>query len=323
MDRFDELRKHLLPRLESGSVGLEIAPWHSPVLPKAAFPSVRTLDVFPQSELIARARTAEPQLSESSISAIEPVDFVGNAARLGEAIPPHLHGQFSFILSSHNFEHIPNPIRFLADCFDILTDDGVLVMAIPDKRACFDHWRPVSTLGQLVDAHVDRREMPSIGQQVDHSLGRAFVRSGEGVSTVFSTETPDEEICSDETRFSDFADRLGRYEGGSGGPSGTYVSAHCWTFVPESFALLMRDLNALKLANLFPMEISEPRGAEFFVHLSKTPITYPERTHMCRTLMAALGERKVLAKHDPRRYRRTFATYMAGLSLLDRLLGHR
>jgi integrase len=85
----------------------------------------------------------------------------------------------------------------------------------------------------------------------------------------------------------------------------------------------MRDLNALKLANLFPMEISEPRGAEFFVHLSKTPITYPERTHMCRTLMAALGERKVLAKHDPRRYRRTFATYMAGLSLLDRLLGHR
>ncbi len=323
MDRLDELRKHLLPHLENGALGLEIAPWHSPVLPKAQFPNVHTLDVFSQGELVDRALHTMPALAANKIAAIEPVDFVGNAANLGAVIPIHLHGKFRFILSSHNFEHIPNPIRFLADCFDVLADDGILVMAIPDKRACFDHWRPLSTVGQMIEAYAGEREAPSIGQQVDHSLGRAFVKAGDGIATVFSIDTPESEIGSDESNFPDFAERFRRAAAGSSETPDAYISAHCWTFTPESFALLLRDLDALNLIRLFPLEISPAVGAEFFVHLSKTAITYPPRTAMCRALMAALGSNTVDAGNDPTRYRRVFAAYMACLRLLDRLLGRR
>jgi SAM-dependent methyltransferase len=38
------------------------------------------------------------------------------------------------IIHSHFFEHLYNPNQFLKKCFDILTDDGIMIMSIPDME---------------------------------------------------------------------------------------------------------------------------------------------------------------------------------------------
>lgn len=319
MNRIGEIKKHLLGHLASGAPGLEIAPWHSPVLPKSRFPSVFTLDIFPYDELIARARSAQPPVAKKSVEAIEPPDFIGNAANLAAAIPAELRGKLKFILSSHNLEHLPNPIKFLADCADLLPDDGVLVMAIPDKRACFDHWRPLSSLGQVVEAHVAERLRPSVAQLVDHNLGRAYVDTPDGPATVFPIDTPEDRIHSDNSRFAIVADQL-RDLKAERAEDDPYVSAHCWTFIPESFALLLRDLADLRMISLYSIEISESVGGEFFAHLSKQAKTRLSREILCRRMMAAQGGILESEVANPRRYRRLFTAYMALLRLVDRLL---
>jgi SAM-dependent methyltransferase len=56
-----------------------------------------------------------------------------------------------FVLSSHMLEHTANPMLALSELRRLLTDRGILVLVLPDKRHTFDHRRPVTTLGHLVD----------------------------------------------------------------------------------------------------------------------------------------------------------------------------
>ena len=66
-----------------------------------------------------------------------------------------LHGikadSMDFVLSSHNIEHIANPIKALTEWLRILKDDGALILIVPHKEGTFDHLRPVSTLDHLVE----------------------------------------------------------------------------------------------------------------------------------------------------------------------------
>lgn len=323
MNRLENIRNYLQPQLEHGSPGLEIAPWHSPVVSKQSYPNVLTVDIFSRDELVARARQATPPIDEALIAGIEPVDFVGNAACLSEVIPAKLRGTFAFIVSSHNFEHLPNPIRFLRDCHTLLADNGVLVMAIPDKRCCFDHWRPVSTAGQMIEAWTAKRESPSFAQRIDHVSGRAYVQKQGARQTVFEINTVEGEIFSDTSNFADIAWQIDEERNSFSAKDKNYIDAHCWTFIPESFALLMHDLAALRVIELYPAEITPPQGAEFFVRLTKSALPLPERTTLCRSMLLALADTRMARSDDPRRYRRIFAAYMAALRFLDRLLGKR
>lgn len=61
--------------------------------------------------------------------------------------------QFDWIVSSHNFEHLPDPIRFLRDCEGLLKPGSFVGMIIPDKRQCFGRFRPTTNIADLVRAH--------------------------------------------------------------------------------------------------------------------------------------------------------------------------
>src|SRR6185437_1662157 len=66
---------------------------------------------------------------------IEEVDFVWRGQPYAE-----LTGRTKFydwIIASHVIEHTPDLIGFLNDCDSILKDDGILSLAVPDKRFCF------------------------------------------------------------------------------------------------------------------------------------------------------------------------------------------
>jgi SAM-dependent methyltransferase len=60
----------------------------------------------------------------------------------------------AYIVSSHSFEHFPNPIKTLLEWDRVLQDGGVVVLVVPLRNALpSDADRPISTVEQLVDAY--------------------------------------------------------------------------------------------------------------------------------------------------------------------------
>jgi SAM-dependent methyltransferase len=55
-----------------------------------------------------------------------------------------------FVLSSHNIEHIANPVRALREWLRILKENGLLVLVVPHKEGTFDHLRPTTPLEHLI-----------------------------------------------------------------------------------------------------------------------------------------------------------------------------
>lgn len=58
-----------------------------------------------------------------------------------------------FVVANHVLEHLVDPIRFLDQCHDLLKPGGVLFLAVPDKRAIFDHKRRRTTLEDVIARH--------------------------------------------------------------------------------------------------------------------------------------------------------------------------
>lgn len=58
---------------------------------------------------------------------------------------------YDFVLSSHNLEHIANPLKALHNWKRVLRPGGILLLVLPDKRRTFDYRRPVTTLDHLCE----------------------------------------------------------------------------------------------------------------------------------------------------------------------------
>jgi 2-polyprenyl-3-methyl-5-hydroxy-6-metoxy-1,4-benzoquinol methylase len=143
--------------LERGGLGLEIGPLHAPIAPKRDGWHVETLDHADTETLRTRYRQS-PDVDET---AIEDVDYVSDGRPLPDVIG--VRSRYDWIIASHVAEHVPDLLGFLLDCDAILKPGGRLVIALPDKRQCFDALRPVSTTGDVLQAHLERRTRPSPG----------------------------------------------------------------------------------------------------------------------------------------------------------------
>jgi SAM-dependent methyltransferase len=58
---------------------------------------------------------------------------------------------YDFVLSSHNLEHISNPIKALYNWKRALKPCGFLLVVLPDKYRTFDYRRPLTTLEHMRD----------------------------------------------------------------------------------------------------------------------------------------------------------------------------
>ena len=130
------IKKHITKEMR----GIEIAPWHSPIAAKIGGYKVEILDIFDADQLRKKC-LADPS-NRHRVSSIEEVDYVTSALDIDSAIENAGHlGKYDYILSSHNFEHLPNPIKFLQACAKVLKSHGCLSMAIPSKNYTFDFFR--------------------------------------------------------------------------------------------------------------------------------------------------------------------------------------
>ena len=229
----------MLRFIEKKHLGIEIAPWINSLASKAKGYNCLTLDVFDKERLISNA-LSDPNIPNELVNLIENVDFVGSACDI-ETIVSNKHrlGSFDYIISSHNFEHLPNPILFLQGCSKVLKSGGVLSMALPDKRVCFDYFRPHSITTDWLEAYFEKRTRPTAKQLFTQTaLHSRYCREGNE-SLSFELSDDPENIVPFET----LREAFQNWENFQKWPDETYRDAHCWTFTPSYWSCCYRIAN--------------------------------------------------------------------------------
>lgn len=273
-------RDLILKYAKTSGKGIEVAPYFNPILTKREGHDVLIMDVFDTETLRDRIRD-DPLIDSARAAEIEEVDLVGDASRLGEVIAKAgLAGSIDYIVSSHNFEHLPNPILFLRGAGEALAPGGVLSMAVPDCRASFDHFRMPTRLSDWLAAYHEDRRQPSPETVFDSAAHQsAYMRDDKptpGCNLAYDDPAGFEP---DRNLVQAYAD----YVAATDAP-GDYRDTHCNVFFPESLELMLRDLRHLGLIGLDVIEVSQTRGLEFFVHLRKpeTPQDIPDEAFYAR-----------------------------------------
>lgn len=256
MDR----REKIIAGLSRNDLGLEIAPWFAPLAAKRDGYNIKTLDIFDRATLLERAHL-DPLIAPETYDRVEEVDFVGSATELLTLVPCELHGSFDYIISSHNFEHLPNPIKFLQGCQTLLKPGGILSMAVPDGRGCFDYFRPETRIGDWLEAWLENRQKPTGRQLFEGSASNAVATFNKRDLTAFWVGIETESVRiqgSIGDAFQAWRDRR---------DADGYTDTHCTVMTPASLELLIAECRHLGLITLDTESISDPKGCEFFVRL--------------------------------------------------------
>jgi hypothetical protein len=221
------------------------------------------LDVFDTANLFKRAKS-DPNIPKDAIDKIETVDLVGSASAIAELVEQRESlASFDYVISSHNFEHLPDPIRFLQGCQRVLKPSGTISMAVPDQRVCYDYFRPRSITADFIEAFFERRQRPTPAQIfAERSLSAHVVKDGRVIITFPLNKDPSrvlpQEILEESYR---------QWQAVEQDRTGTYQDVHCWVFTPASLELILRNLQFLDLVRLDVVEVTQSNGPEFYVHL--------------------------------------------------------
>jgi GT2 family glycosyltransferase len=168
------------------------------------------------------------------VRALAEVGTAGNgrevAARAGPHPPAPNPKAVDWMVAS-DIELAPDFIAFLQHCEAGLAPKGLLALAGIDKRFGPGRSRPVSGIAEVVEAHVEAREVPARGAVVEHymSLGQVReAREGKAAADVRS-----------------------------------------WCFTPGSLRVLLLDLFELGYTKLREVRVLPTEGGEFVIVLGE------------------------------------------------------
>lgn len=242
----------ILKHINRDGVGLEIGPSHAPVAPKVDGYNVQVVDHTDKKSLVEKYR-----LHNVAVDRIEEVDHIWHGESYAALTGNVNH--YDWIIASHVIEHTPNLVDFINSCAEVLKDDGLLSLAIPDARYCFDFLRPLTGIGQIIDANIN--------QLTRHSTGTAFEYcasycSSKGKMTwgYGKTRKPFSLAYRLDSAHAVFSGHGSEQE---------YADYHSWCFTPHSFRLIIYDLFQLGLIPLQEVAFYPTRACEFYVVLGK------------------------------------------------------
>ena len=236
-------------------VGLEIGPSFNPLVPKAEGYNVQILDHLSAANLREKYKNA-PNVD---LLMIEEVDFVSDGGSIFNLIDKHKY--YDYIIASHVIEHTTDLLGFISDCEQLLKDNGVLVLAVPDKRFAFDCLRSYSTTGQILQAHLEKRQRHTPGQVFDEVAynclrdGQIAWKNGDGGDISFFRPLSDAKAVFEELQQQD-----------------TFYDIHAWQFTPSGFRLAINDLYEIGATRMQESSFHETIGHEFFISLSKSGV---------------------------------------------------
>lgn len=283
MDRAERLTRAFTKDMRLIEVGAS----YNPLIPRAAGWNTVVVDHADRAELLAKYHDIP---GFSAADNVEDVDFIWRDGRLIDAIPASLHGTFDGLIASHVCEHLPDLIGFFLAASRLLKPSGKLVLALPDKRLCFDFFQPLTTTGDLLDARGRTR----------HSAGTLFDAMAyfaeRGTAGAWHKGGPIEPfrlpntIEQAQTMLNVDAD-------------GAYVDTHTWRFTPASFQLLILELNLLHTIPWDIERLESSDAVEFHVWLQQREVQLPADTVAARRLKllreTVLEGKEQLAQLEP------------------------
>ncbi len=246
----------LLSGLTHDSRVIEIGPSYGPVAAKAAGWRTTVVDHGDRAALVAKYER-DPSVDTSRI---EEVDVIWAGGPLADAFPAHDRGSYAAVIASHVLEHVPDPIGFFKAA-EALVDSrsGLLRLALPDRRLCFDVFRPMSTTGRVLAAHRAGATRHGYAELFDHVayLARLDGRAAWGAEPLTG-------LALDHT-----LEQAYRHAEQATAPSARYVDCHAWQFTPASFELIVLELATLGVID-WRIDWIEPQPyTEFLVSLSR------------------------------------------------------
>jgi hypothetical protein len=191
---------------------------------------------------------------------IEEVDFIWRDGALIDVVPSEYHGTFDAFIASHVIEHQPDIVDFLGCAARLLIPTGIVLLTIPDKRYCFDYFRPLALTGDVLDSHRIRRTRHNKRTIFNNS---AYVVLADGLIAWGQYPIKNLSFCSSlEAAHSEFLTR-------GEDDASPYTDMHAWQFTPASFQLLILELARLGFSDWRVEGISPTAGCEFHVWLRR------------------------------------------------------
>lgn len=232
-------------------IGLEIGPSFKPVAARAKGYNVKIMDVFTTDYLIKLNKERGFDTSK-----IEDVDYILDGRSFIEIIGDH--ECFDWIIASHVIEHTVDFISFINECSKLLKTNGVLSLVIPDKRYCFDYFRPCTGISQIIDAYIQKKKKHSPGSIVEYFLNCTY-KNG-----ILAWDKEYRGSYSFPYNYKIVKNMFSKSLNNS-----EYIDIHNWCFTPSSFRLMLVDLYNLNFILMKEKQFFDTCGHEFFVSLSR------------------------------------------------------
>jgi 2-polyprenyl-3-methyl-5-hydroxy-6-metoxy-1,4-benzoquinol methylase len=246
----------MLERVPRNATIVEIGPLANPIAPRRQGWNTKTIDVAPKAELM------ELYSNLPGVDAIEEVDFIWRDGPLIEAVPPEYYGTFDIFIASHVIEHQPDLLAFLQCAETLLKPTGLVILAIPDKRFCFDYFQPITLTGDVLSrrnsgrAHGGRETFNNYAYSLLANHAFAWGQEPVDVNSLALVHPLEHAY----TMF----EKAQEYQSAS-----TDENIHAWRFTPASFELLLLELARLGLTDWHADRISPPAACEFFAWLTR------------------------------------------------------
>ena len=249
-------RNFLMQGLSTASPVLEFGPLDKPLLNKNSS-KVFYIDYTDLANLQKIYANEKDVVVENICSP----DFILNGLSLAKLTEGK---KFQGIVASHVIEHVPNIIDWLKETANLLDDSGILNLAIPDKRFCFDSHRALSTATDMIGAFLNNEKKPTPRmifdqnayyiEQDTYGIWRNGARPIKNPDARLKYALEQAQLCLNTDQ---------------------YMNVHCWVFTPESFlhcihSLIEMDLFDFEIAFFEPTAIGQ---GEFFISLKKLSVT--------------------------------------------------
>jgi SAM-dependent methyltransferase len=219
---------------------LEIGPFCNPLL---SGPNVFYFDVLSQDELIARARSIG-----LDTAGVPHINYVSATSDLSI-----VNRHFDVVVSSHCLEHQPDLVGHLQDVGKLLLPGGAYFLLVPDKRYCFDHFIPVSSLAEIMVAQHERRRVHALRSVIEH---RALITHNDSVRHWQGDHG---------VMFENFEQRFQAALREFGDAKGAHIDVHAWYFTPDSASAILAALRYMSLSQLAAHRVYATRyGANEF-----------------------------------------------------------
>ncbi|MDO8444899.1 MAG: methyltransferase domain-containing protein [Deltaproteobacteria bacterium] len=132
------ITRDLIANTYLNGAGIEIGALHNP-LRVPGHVRVKYVDRMPAEDL----RKHYPELGTHNLVKIDVIDD-------GERLAGFEDQSQDFVIANHFLEHSQNPIGVVNNQLRVIKSNGILYLAIPDKRYTFDIDRPVTSFEHLV-----------------------------------------------------------------------------------------------------------------------------------------------------------------------------